>query len=597
MSIHGRGSLVAALEALKISSSNLLESEKRYRALFKDSKVPMLLVDPVSGNVLDANDNALKYYGYASEAIRSMNITQINDASYETVQERLSLVRHGLLERFETNHRTASGEVRLVEVSASPIDLGGTDGILQIVNDITDRRTAIEKIMEMATHDELTGLPNRNLLMDRLNQAFANADRSGHSVALMFIDLDQFKSVNDSIGHDVGDLLLKEVACRMSGVVRAQDTVARQGGDEFLVILPDLPNPSLASIVAEKLIAAISQPFEIQGHSLHVGASVGIAAYPRDAKDSGTLLKYADTAMYGVKTAGRNSYRFFSPDMHESSVEHQVIAGALHYALERQEMSVAYQPLVNVKSGKTIGMEALLRWNNPKLGSVSPMKFIPIAEDSGLIVPIGEWVIRDACRTIAEWKSKGIEVPRIAINLSARQFRLKTLVEDISRILKETGTDPRRIGLEITESMLIENVEQAVETLEKLSSLGFEVSIDDFGTGYSSLSYLKRFPVRKLKIDRSFVNDIVTDPDDVVIVKSIVDLAHNLGLRVVAEGVENDAQLEMLRDMGCDCAQGYLFSRPISSDEMETRLTNEGTVSSERKRLKAERQTLTTPNS
>ena len=597
MSIHGRGSLVAALEALKISSSNLLESEKRYRALFKDSKVPMLLVDPITGNVIDANDQAVKYYGYPAETIRSMNITQINDVSYETVQERLSLVRHGLLERFETNHRTASGDVRLVEVSASPIDLGGTDGILQIVNDITDRKVAIEKIMEMATHDELTGLPNRNLLMDRLSQAFANADRSGHNVALLFIDLDQFKSVNDSIGHDVGDLLLKEVAARMSAVVRAQDTVARQGGDEFLIILPDLSNPSLASVVAEKLIATISQPFEIDGHSLHIGASVGIAAYPRDAKDAGTLLKYADTAMYGVKTSGRNSYRFFSPDMHESSVEHQVIANALHYALERQEMSVAYQPLMNVKSGKTIGMEALLRWNNPKLGSVSPVKFIPIAEDSGLIVPIGEWVIRDTCRTIARWKAKGIDVPRIAINLSARQFRLKTLVEDISRILEETGTDPRRIGLEITESMLIENVEQAVETLEKLSSLGFEVSIDDFGTGYSSLSYLKRFPVKKLKIDRSFVNDIVTDPDDVVIVKSIVDLAHNLGLRVVAEGVENESQLEMLRDMGCDCAQGYLFSRPISSDEMEARLANEGVLLSERKRLRSERQSLTKKDS
>lgn len=379
----------------------------------------------------------------------------------------------------------------------------------------------------------------------------------------------------------------------MCGVVRAQDTVARQGGDEFLVILPDLPNPSLASIVAEKLIAAISQPFEIGGHSLHVGASVGIAAYPRDAKDRGTLMKYADTAMYRVKNSGRNSYRFFSQDMHDSSMEHQTIANALHDALEKGETSVAYQPLINFKSGKTIGMEALLRWNNSKLGQVSPTKFIPIAEDTGLIVPIGEWVIRDVCRTIAEWKAKGIEVPRVAINLSARQFRLKTLVEDIARVLDETGTDPRRIGLEITESMLIENVEQAVETLEKLSALGFEVSIDDFGTGYSSLSYLKRFPVKKLKIDRSFVNDIVSDADDVVIVRSIIDLAHNLGLRVVAEGVENEDQFEMLREMGCDCAQGYLFSRPISADEMEIRLANEGILSSEKKRLRTERQTLT----
>ena len=314
----------------------------------------------------------------------------------------------------------------------------------------------------------------------------------------------------------------------MGKVVRSGDTVARQGGDEFLIVLQGLSDPSQASVVAEKLIAALAAPFEVFGHELHIGASIGMASYPKDSRNPDTILKYADTAMYRVKNSGRNSYRFFSQDMHDSSVEHQTIANALHGALERQETSVVYQPLVNVKSGKTIGMEALLRWNHPKLGAVSPVKFVPIAEDSGLIVPIGEWVIREVCAKIAQWKSAGIDVPRIAINLSARQFRLKTLVEDVSRVLAETGTDPRRIGLEITESMLVEDVEEAVKTLEKLSDLGFEVSIDDFGTGYSSLNYLKRFPVKKLKIDRSFVNDIVTDPDDVVIVKSIIDLAHNL---------------------------------------------------------------------
>lgn len=338
------------MEALKISSSNLLESEKRYRALFRDSKVPMLVVDPHSGNLVDANDEAVKFYGYPLETLRSMNIGGISTISRETVQERLSLVRNGLLERFETEHLTAYGETRLVEVSASPIDMGGEDGILQIVTDVTERKTAVEKIVRMATHDELTGLPNRNLLMDRLSQAFANADRNGHNVALLFIDLDQFKAVNDSIGHDVGDLLLKEVACRMVGVVRAQDTVARMGGDEFLVILPDLTDASHAALVAEKLIAAISRSFSIKGHVLHIGASIGIASYPNDAGDGRTIMKFADSAMYEVKNSGRNSYRFFSKDMHEASMEHQKIANALHDALGRNEMSLQYQPLVNVRS-------------------------------------------------------------------------------------------------------------------------------------------------------------------------------------------------------------------------------------------------------
>lgn len=574
--IRGRANMVAALEALKKSSQKLLKSETRYRALFEDSKVPMLVIDTSEGTILDANEEAVRYYGYPVEKLRGMLMTDINDVSQETVTERMLLVREGKLDRFESSHRIASGEIRTVEVSASKIEIDGSERILQIVTDITERKEAVKKILQMATHDELTGLPNRNLVMDRLSQAFAHADRSGRSVALLFLDLDRFKAVNDSIGHDIGDLLLKEVACRMCGVVRAEDTVARQGGDEFLIVLPDLADPSVASVVAEKLIAALSKPFDVAGHELHIGASIGIAAYPKDGRDGETLLKYGDIAMYRVKSSGRNSYRFFSSEMHDSSVEQLSLASALHRAVERQETSVEFQPLVNVSSGKIIGMEALLRWKHPEFGSVPPMKFIPIAEDFGLIVPIGEWVIRDVCKKIGEWKSKGLDVPRVAINLSARQFRLKSLVDDISRILKETGTDPRYIGLEITESMLVDDVEEAVETLGKLESLGIEVSIDDFGTGYSSLNYLKRFPVGKLKIDRSFVNDIVTDPDDVVIVKSIIDLAHNLGLRVVAEGVENEAQLDMLKKMGCDCVQGYFFSRPIPADDMEKRLSKSG---------------------
>lgn len=572
--IRGRADMLTALAALRKNSEELKKGENRYRALFEDSRVPMLVIDPEGGGVLAANHRATEYYGYRQEEFRKMGIAEINAIPPEEVVKRMELVKEGKLGQFETQHRLATGELRYVEISTSVIEIDGQTRILSIVQDISDRKQAVDRILQMATHDQLTGLPNRSLLMDRLTHAFAHADRNGNSVALMFIDLDQFKSVNDSLGHDVGDLLLKEVATRMRGVVRSEDTVARSGGDEFLVVLPDLNDPTHASRVAEKLIAAVSEPFEIRGHELHVGASVGISVYPKDGSDAETLLKYGDTAMYRAKDSGRNGYRFFSPEMHASSVERQSLTNALHRALERQETAVVYQPIVQAGSGKVLGMEALLRWNHPEYGSVSPAKFIPIAEDSGLIVPIGEWVIRDVCRQIGEWKANGVPVPRVAINLSARQFRLKTFVEDISRILEETGTDPKYVGLEITESMLVEDVESVVDTLHRLVALGLEISIDDFGTGYSSLNYLKRFPVGKLKIDRSFVNDLTTDPDDAVIVKSIISLAHNLGMRVVAEGVENSDQLDVLNGMGCDFVQGYYFSKPLPSDQMEERLAN-----------------------
>ncbi|MDQ1343559.1 MAG: hypothetical protein QG650_278 [Patescibacteria group bacterium] len=532
----------------------------------------MLVVDPNTGRIIDANDCAASYYGYAITKMTSMRVSDILEASPDDIRSALELARMEKRDHFEFRGRLASGETRDVEVSTSKIEIAGEEKLISIIQDVTERNLAVEKIFDMATHDALTGLPNRSLAADRLRKACLHADRSGSSAALLFIDLDHFKAVNDSIGHDVGDLLLKEVAYRMKAVVRSEDTVARQGGDEFLIVLPDLHDAAYAGNVAEKIVLVLSEPFELRGHEVHIGASIGIATYPKDAPDAESLMKFGDIAMYQVKNSGRHGYRFFSSEMHETSLERQIMANALHHAVEKGELSVEFQSIVDTSGTNMLGMEALLRWKNPELGSVSPAKFIPIAEDTGLILPIGEWVIREVCRKIAEWQEAGIDPPRISINLSGRQFRTKTLAEDIIGILYETRTDPRYIGLEITESMLVENVEETAATLSRLDDFGFEISIDDFGTGYSSLSYLKRFPVKKLKIDRSFVTDIASSSDDLAIARSTVALAHSLGMQVVAEGVENETQFEVLRSIGCDFVQGYLFGKPASYAETTKRI-------------------------
>ena len=431
-----------------------------------------------------------------------------------------------------------------------------------------EQKKAEAQIQQLAHFDPLTGLPNRLLLKDRCVQALSLADRSGQSLALMFIDLDHFKNINDSLGHQVGDQVLLALAQRLKDNVREQDTVARLGGDEFILLLPNADTLGAAR-VADKLIQAAMLPLHIGQHELTVTPSIGIAIYPKDGSDLDTLYKCADAAMYRAKEDGRNSYRFFTSELQAVSDRTLLLDNALRRALARDQLSLLYQPQIDLLTNQIIGAEALLRWDHPELGKISPAEFIPIAESSGLILPIGEWVIRTALAQLAQWIQSGMRAITLSVNLSSVQFRHAELPELVSRLLSDAGLPPERLELELTEGVAMHNPVSAIAVMDDLHQRGIRLSIDDFGTGYSSLSYLKRFKVYKLKIDQSFVRDITTDPDDKAIVGAVIGLAASLGMKTIAEGVETEGQLDFLRSEGCDEVQGYHFSRPLDAVHFE----------------------------
>jgi diguanylate cyclase (GGDEF)-like protein/PAS domain S-box-containing protein len=444
-------------------------------------------------------------------------------------------------------------------------DAGFLHSVASILAVAIERAGAEDKLAYLAQFDSLTGLPNRHLFHDRLAQAMAHAKRNGKPVSVLFIDLDRFKLINDRLGHGAGDKLLKEAAKRLQGCVRRSDTVGRLGGDEFSAILLDLEDPADAGLVAQKILHALATPFDLDGQEAYVSASVGVTLCPADGEDAETLVMNADAAMYRAKEQGRNNYQYFTREMNDRAIQRAQTEAQLRHALERREFLLHYQPRVDMRSGRISGFEALLRWDHPVRGLISPLEFISILEDTGLIVPVGEWVIEDVCRQIAAWMRSGFAVPPVAINLSARQFQHKDLEGSVRRILENTGTSPALIQFEITESLLMDDPDGATRTLRALHAAGLKLSIDDFGTGYSSLAYLKRFPLDALKIDRAFVRDVAEDVDDAAITVAIIGLAHSLGLQVVAEGVETEAQLRFLSGHGCDEMQGFYFSRPVDA--------------------------------
>jgi diguanylate cyclase (GGDEF)-like protein/PAS domain S-box-containing protein len=443
-------------------------------------------------------------------------------------------------------------------------------------DDVTVRRQAEYEIQRLAYYDPLTSLPNRLLLQDRLAQALAQADREEQMVAVLVFDLDGFKVVNDTLGHALGDSLIKGVAERLAGHVRKADTVARMGGDEFVVIVNGVKRGEDVAHMAQSLLDCFSLPFELNGRDIFVTTSIGISLYPADGKEPASLLKNADIAMYQAKEGGRNFYRFYTAAMNAKAGEQLAMETSLRYALERKELVLHYQPLLDLKTGRITGMEALLRWQHPTGGLIPPDRFIPIAEETGLILPIGEWVLHAACTCLKSLQEAGFPTLRMAVNLSGRQLKRYDLPGTVASVLEKTGVDPALLELELTESSIMENINETISMLHGIREMGVTLAIDDFGTGYSSLSYLKRFPIHRLKIDRSFVGEIPANPDDVAITRAIIALARSLKLKVTAEGVETEEQLAFMAEHGCDELQGYHISRPVPEAELVDFLQKRG---------------------
>jgi diguanylate cyclase (GGDEF)-like protein/PAS domain S-box-containing protein len=451
---------------------------------------------------------------------------------------------------------------------------GQATGMVIVFRDVSVARAMALQITYAAEHDFLTGLPNRMLLNDRITQAIALAPRHLKHVAVLFLDLDGFKYINDSLGHPVGDKLLQSIAERLADCVRASDTVSRQGGDEFVVLLSEVSHSEDAAISARRILQAVARPHSIDMHDLHITTSIGVSVYPDDGVDADTLIKNADTAMYQAKENGRQSFQFFKPAMNVRAVERQSIEEGLRRALERREFALHYQPKINLAAGAISGAEALIRWMHPTRGMVPPAEFIPIAEDCGLILPIGAWVLREACAQARAWMDAGLPVTSMAVNVSAMEFRHEGFLDGLSAILAETGLDPASLELELTESVLMKHAASTATILQTLRARGMRVAVDDFGTGYSSLSYLRKFPIDAVKIDQSFVRQISTAGDDTTIVKAVIGMARGLKLRVIAEGVETLEEVAFLRAYRCEEAQGYYFSRPVPPQQFAMLLRN-----------------------
>jgi diguanylate cyclase (GGDEF)-like protein/PAS domain S-box-containing protein len=456
-----------------------------------------------------------------------------------------------------------------IEDSAAPIHdrNGQVTGAVIVFHDVSMARTMILEMSHMAQHDILTDLPNRSLLSDRLTQAISMARRNHHQLAVLFLDLDGFKRINDSLGHAIGDKLLQSVAERLTAGVRKSDTVSRQGGDEFVILLPEVAHAADAAVSAAKIIAELQNPIAIGEHSLRVTVSIGISTFPDNGEDAETLIKNADTAMYHAKELGRDNYKFFRPEMSLHTVDRQSLEGQLRYALERHELVLHYQPKVNLKTGAITGVEALVRWQHPERGLLFPAQFLTIAEDTGIIVAIGRWVLREACRQTREWLDSGLKAVPVAVNICSLEFRNEQFSEGVQLALKDTHLDPKYLELELTESVLMRHAESAAHSLEKLRVIGVRLAVDDFGTGYSSLSYLTRFPINALKLDQSFVHDIVSSKDDAIVVSAVISMGNSLKHRVIAEGVETIEQLAFLQEHGCEEGQGFYFSRPVAAPQ------------------------------
>ena len=563
------GVAVDVSERVQIEAA-LHEKELQFRTTMEAAQVGIFVLQ--EGRFRYVNPFMIKLFGYAEEEL--VNQQGLLDL---IVTDQRAMVREQIRQReagepgkpYEAMALRQDGSELPVMIVGSPMTYEGRPASVGTLLDISARKDAERRARDLADFDPLTGLPNRRLLSDRFTQLVSSTERDGSGLALIFLDLDHFKRVNDSLGHSVGDELLCAVAKRLLTVVRTVDILARLGGDEFIIALPGI-RASVAAEVACRLIDVCAAPFVVGGHDLTITPSLGISLCPVDGRDFDTLLRNADAAMYKAKEAGRNAFRFYSSEMNMATLKHLLMESGLRRGLGAREFVLHYQPLVHVESGAIIGVEALIRWQNPEFGLVPPDQFIHVAEDIGLINPIGDWVLREACRQLRAWQDAGLPTLMVAVNVSPIQFRQAGFVDTVASALAASGLDARFLELELTERTVMQDAEQTLDTLLTLNRMGVELAVDDFGTGYSSLAYLKRFPVGKLKIDRSFIRDLEVDLDDRAITSTILSMGRGLRLEVLAEGVETKEQYEILRGMGCELVQGYHFSRPLPPDQFVT---------------------------
>lgn len=559
------------ITARKCAEDALKQKEELFRLMIENSSDVITVLDP-DGTVRYGSPSLERVLGYAPDELIGRNL--FDYIHPEDRAKAHGVLLEGLSQRgkpvaFDIRLRHKNGSWRFVESTGSnQIDTRGVEGIVLNSRDITERRLAEQELDFLAYHDILTELPNRLLFTEHLEIAIESAADEGHMAAVLFLDLDRFKVINDTLGHTLGDELLRSVAARLSGTLQESDVVSRWGGDEFTILLPQVTDTQEVVRATQRIIAALSAPFELQDSEYYITATVGISVYPSCGQDAETLIRNADTAMYRAKELGKNYYQLFMPSMNVGAIKKLALEQSLRKAIEREEFTLHFQPQIEAEVREIVGVEALLRWQHPELGLVPPGDFIPLAEETGLIVPLGEWVLRTACRQAIEWDAAGYAPLRIAVNISAYQFRRSDLVPTIAAILAETGLAPDRLELELTESVLIESEQRNIETLSELSAMGIRLAIDDFGTGYSSFIYLKRYPITCIKIDRAFVRDVTVDPNDAAITQSLIAMAQNLKMGVVAEGVETREQCAFLAGHGCTLMQGYYFSAPLPADAL-----------------------------
>ena len=568
------------------TAREMLSAEKERAQMTLDSIGDAVLSTDMEGRITYLNVVAEKITGWTREEASGKQVDDVFVIIDGSTREPCLNPLKTALEQNKTVGLTRQcilirrdGDEFAIEDSAAPIhdQHGVTTGAVIVFHDVSVARAIEAEMSHLAQHDTLTKLPNRTLLQDRLSQAITAAGRNGSRMAILFLDLDGFKHINDSLGHAIGDKLLQSVAKRLLASVRTSDTVSRIGGDEFVILLSEVTHAGDAGVKAGKVLAALKAPLEIDQHNLRVTASIGVTTYPEDGQETAMLIKNADLAMYQAKENGRNNYQFFEKDMNVRALERQSVEENLCFALDRDELVMHYQPKINLKTGEITGVEALIRWQHPERGLIGPLQFISVAEDCGLMLPIGNWVLRESCRQAKEWQDAGLRPIEMAVNVSSVEFRNEDFLEGVRAILEETGLSPHYLGLELTESVLMQHAKFTVPVLKKLKAMGVRLAIDDFGTGYSSLSYLRQFPIDTLKVDQSFVHGINADTDDATIINAVINMGSNLKHRVIAEGVETVEQVAFLQAHGCDEGQGYYFSRPVPAPQF-AKLLKAGTT-------------------